>query len=59
MTPNSRIEEAKKEPANKYLKQPTAEDILREVLDESGNKVAGESFDAFPESVAQQKPFEY
>ena len=47
----------KKAPVNKYKKQPTAEDILKEVLDESGNKVAGESFDTFPE-VAKQKPFE-
>lgn len=44
-------------PANQIKKQLTAEDILSEVLDESGNK-AVEEYDAYPRQVVQKEKFE-
>jgi hypothetical protein len=44
-------------PANQSKKQPTAEEILSEVLDESANK-AVEEYDAHPRQVVQQEMFE-
>ena len=58
MTPDSRFEEEKDVQANKDNMQPTAEDILKEILEEDGrNKVAGD-YETFPESVVQQTQFE-
>lgn len=44
-------------PANPINRQKTAEEILSEVLDESGNK-AVEEYDAYPRQVVQQEMFE-